>query len=102
MGYAGRIVSLEPVSASYRELAARAASDPDWEVVQLALRRQAGTQSINVTAVSVFASFLKPNEYSQDRFADGVSVLEKEEVEIRTLDSMIGSWTGAFQIRRST
>ncbi|MBP1819433.1 FkbM family methyltransferase [Mycobacterium sp. OAE908] len=36
LGYSGRIVSLEPLSGPFELLAARAAKDPDWEVLRVA------------------------------------------------------------------
>lgn len=48
LGYLGRIVSLEPLSGPFEVLAARAAKDPTWEVVQAAVGDEDEDIVINV------------------------------------------------------
>lgn len=67
-GYAGRVVSFEPLPESFALLQRVAANDPHWRAINVALGREAGTLPINVPDSSGFASFLQPNTYSQERF----------------------------------
>jgi hypothetical protein len=48
-GYAGRIVSFEPLSEPHGRLAAASSRDADWDCRQLALGRRPGTRTINVS-----------------------------------------------------
>jgi FkbM family methyltransferase len=48
-GYRGRIVSFEPLSEPYGQLAAASSKDADWDCRQLALGRRPGTTTINVS-----------------------------------------------------
>ena len=62
VGYRGRIVSVEPLSALAAGLSARAAQeDPLWEVHACALGATPGTATLNVMATDVFSSFLQPD-----------------------------------------
>lgn len=91
-GYAGEIVSFEPVSASFAALEARAADDPAWRVHRLALGREPGTATLNVARESNFTSFLEPNDFSVARFG-GSAVDHHEEVEVARLDAVFGAVT---------
>jgi FkbM family methyltransferase len=48
-GYVGRIVSFEPLSPAYAELAGRSAGDPRWEARQLALSDADGSLTLGTT-----------------------------------------------------
>jgi FkbM family methyltransferase len=48
LGYSGRIVSLEPLSGPFELLAARAAKDPDWDVLRVAAGDEDGEIRINI------------------------------------------------------
>lgn len=86
-GYGGRLVSFEPVGEAYRELAAAAAADPQWEVRQLALGDTPGSVEMNVTVSSSVSSFLSPTrEYVSD-YA-GARTARTESIEVSTLDSL--------------
>ncbi|HEX2667416.1 MAG TPA: FkbM family methyltransferase [Gammaproteobacteria bacterium] len=88
-GYKGRIVSFEPVKATFAQLKARAAGDPDWRLFNCALGAKAGEQEIHVTRSTVFASFLDPNEFSRRKYPDAMPVQHSEKVRIRTLDEVL-------------
>lgn len=47
-GYTNRIVSFEPVGSAFAQLREAAASDPDWELRQVALGETDGTVEINL------------------------------------------------------
>lgn len=68
-GYAGRIVSFEPVPPTFARLAARAAGDPGWEVREAGLSDADESASITVPGTSSdLASFTPLN-------ADGVALV---------------------------
>ena len=83
LGYAGEIVSFEPVGASYAALSARL--DPHWKAHRLALGAANGTLALNVAGESNFTSFLEP--IATDRFA-GSATERVEQVEVRRLDEV--------------
>lgn len=87
-GYKGRIVSFEPVKATYDILKKRAAGDAEWRLFNCALGAKAGEQEIHVTRSTVFASFLDPNEFSRRKYPDAMPVEHSETVRIRTLDEV--------------
>jgi len=86
-GYTGRIVSFEPVSATFAKLRKAAEDDPDWQVYNFALGREEAVQSIHVDWKSM-NSLLPPSEYGRERyrrFAKG----RTEEIDIRRLDDVM-------------
>lgn len=94
-GYAGRIISFEPVSQSFEELRARSHGDPQWMVHRMALGSEEAERSINVTNFSVFSSFLEPNDYARDEFGSASQVQRTETVKIRRLDAVWNDVVGA-------
>lgn len=87
IGYSGRIISFEPVRASFEILARKVASDSNWSCQPCALGREDETRSINVMSSSVFSSFLQANSFAVRRFNTAVGVERVEDVEVRRLDS---------------
>jgi FkbM family methyltransferase len=85
LGYAGEIVSFEPVAASFAGLASRA--DARWQVHRLALGRTAGTATLKVARAANFTSFLEPNAFSVEHFG-GSRVAHTEDVPVRRLDEV--------------
>src|SRR5262249_33665755 len=55
-GYAGWIVSAEPVGAVHEALAERAAGDRRWKTLNVAFGERDGQAEINVSKASVFSS----------------------------------------------
>lgn len=90
-GFAGRIISFEPVRQNFVELSKRMAGDADWYGHQLALGSSDGDATINVTQYSVFSSFFKPNQYSLRRFEGDSEVVSQEIVQVRTLTGLFDS-----------
>lgn len=88
LGYHGRIVSYEPVSAAFAALHERASADPRWTVVQSALGATTGTRLIAVTESSVSSSFFRPTE-EVTRIAPTTRVVAEEEVTIARLDDTL-------------
>lgn len=86
VGYAGPIVSFEPVAASFARIAERACGDDGWHVVQVALGAARGSAEIHVMAGSEFSSLHRPR-------ADGPQyrlnvVRHAETVPVRRLDEL--------------
>jgi len=93
-GYTGRIISFEPVSATYQVLAQRAAGDPQWQAVKVALGAEDGEAELNVTKSSVFSSFFAPNAYALREWGSGAEVDRVERVAIRRLDTLLPELVG--------
>jgi FkbM family methyltransferase len=89
LGYRGRIVSFEPVRASYEELARRTARDRHWRVLQLALGERDGQCAINVGRHAVFSSLLEPTTFSHGHFGAASEVTHVEEVPMRRLEDVL-------------
>jgi FkbM family methyltransferase len=87
-GYRGKIISFEPVPQSFAMLQRRAASDPLWRGVNVALGSEPGSLPINLPASSGFASFLTPNEYCEARFPHARWSCEQVDVRVETLDRL--------------
>ncbi len=90
-GYRGRIISFEPVSASYQRLQQTAAKDGNWDTYNFALGSTEQQQEIHVTAASDFASFLQPSEFSKNTFGDVVAIAKNERVHIKRLDDVFAT-----------
>jgi FkbM family methyltransferase len=56
-GYTGRIVSFEPLSATYTALSTTLHNDPTWSAHQLALGAESGQATINVASNRASSSF---------------------------------------------
>lgn len=93
LGYRGRIISFEPVSASYQRLQATAARDLHWDVYNFALGAKEEKLEINVTAASDFASFLPPSDFSRQTFGETITVEKREQVMIKRLDDIFAEVT---------
>jgi FkbM family methyltransferase len=93
-GYAGRIVSFEPASASFAALSEAAASDPDWQVRQWAIGDVAGTLELHTYADSRHNSTLAPAPGRPMQASLGV-----ETAPVKVLDDLEGEiWTEADRI----
>lgn len=57
-GFAGRIISCEPLSGAFRELSRRARKDARWTVLNTAVGREHGEITINLAANSFSSSVL--------------------------------------------
>ncbi|HSN91740.1 MAG TPA: FkbM family methyltransferase [Anaeromyxobacteraceae bacterium] len=83
-GYAGRIVSFEPLLAAHAVLAEVAARDGNWVAERLALGASPGTATIHVTANLASSSFLDATP-RLGRTAPYAAVTGTEEVPVTTL-----------------
>jgi FkbM family methyltransferase len=87
--YSGAILSFEPVSGVFDELARAAAADPDWHVLKLALGDQDAEMTIHVPTQTEFSSLLAANDYSAARFGTGTVPTKEERVIVRRLDQVL-------------
>jgi FkbM family methyltransferase len=89
VGFAGRIVSFEPVSDNFAALHRLAERDPRWTVLPIALGDADGSLDINVTAGEVFCSLLEPSADCRRVFGDSGRVTRRESVQVRRLDRLL-------------
>jgi FkbM family methyltransferase len=88
-GYAGWIVSLEPTSAAYETLAARASKDGRWKALNLAAGDKEGTVEINVSEASEFSSCHQQLPAAM-AFDSKARVIRRETVRVVRLDDLFG------------
>lgn len=98
-GYRGRIVSFEPLSAAFADLARAAASDDSWTVVNAALGPSAGRSQIHVASNSDSSSLL-PLAHEHLAAAPHIDYVTSEDVEVLRLDdatsTVLSQHTRAF------
>jgi FkbM family methyltransferase len=86
LGYAGDIISFEPVGSSFAKLTKARAADKRWSGHNIALGREDGHLELNIYEGSVFNSFLNPqgpSRFEQQR------VVGTEKVSVRRLESVL-------------
>lgn len=87
-GFAGQILSFEPVASTFLELERQTQSDSQWRVFQLALGETKEQKKINVFDASDFSSLLKPSEFGKKTF-DQLRTMREELIQIDTLDNFL-------------
>ncbi len=87
-GYDGRIISCEPLSGAYRELARRAERDAAWTTHNLAVGREPGELEINVSANSYSSSVLPMTEVHETG-APGSQYIAVEKVPVTTVAELV-------------
>ena len=92
-GYAGEIVSFEPIASVFAKLAANCARDRHWTARHLALGDRVGTGKLAVTAHTVFSS-MKPQAKRLRDWHPGTAVIGSETVDIATLDQIFPHFAG--------
>ncbi len=85
-GYAGRIVSFEPVPAIADKLRDAARDDPDWRVFECALGDTDEEAEINVRPGSM-SSLLPSSEFGKD-WHDRLREAETQKISVRRLDGL--------------
>jgi FkbM family methyltransferase len=92
-GYAGRIVSFEPVLPVFASLVKTCCrDDPAWEAHRLALAEDEGVRELNVAVSTDFSSFLEPNAESLEEFRGFTAVERRERVPVRRLDAALAEY----------
>lgn len=93
-GYAGRIVSFEPVAASWAALSQAAAKDPRWMVPpRVAIGDRDGSVRIHVSENSISSSVLPMLDRHRDAAPASVYVAD-EMVDLARLDRLAGPFLG--------
>lgn len=87
-GYAGRIISCEPLTGAYGQLAGRARRDDQWSVLRTAVGREPGTTTINVSANS-FSSSVRPMTDAHLTNAPGSEYIGTETVDVTTVAELV-------------
>jgi FkbM family methyltransferase len=94
-GYAGRIVSFEPLAEAHRLLERRAAADPAWRVApRMAIGDRDGEVEIEVSAESDMSSVLPQTDLLR-RISPSSRVVGREMVPIRRLDGVVEDYVNA-------
>ena len=86
LGYTGRIVSFEPVTANAEAL--RRKADPDWIVVQAAVGSESGRLRIKLARGDQQHSFLPPSDYGILLLAEQIETVGEEEVDVVRIDDV--------------
>jgi FkbM family methyltransferase len=93
-GYAGRIVSFEPLPEAHTELVRRAAPDPVWQVApRMAIGEREGEVEIELSAESDMSSIL-PQSALLRRISPSSAVIRRERVPIARLDRIAAAYLG--------
>ncbi len=87
-GYAGRIVSFEPVAANAARLRRR--TDPGWTVVQAAVGNESGRARIKLARGDQQHSFLPPSDYGTSLLPGQLETVGGEEVDVVRIDDVFG------------
>lgn len=94
-GYAGRIVSFEPLSAAHAELMANADLDPEWQIApRAAVGAAVGETTLNISPESDMSSLLPLTEDAAEKFAS-VRPTASEAVPLTTLAAEIPRYANA-------
>lgn len=87
-GYRSRLVSCEPLSDAYAQLARRSARDPHWLALNTAVGAEPGRLDINVAANS-FSSSLLPMTNAHSDAAPGSEYVRTESVDVTTVAELV-------------
>jgi FkbM family methyltransferase len=87
-GFAGRIISCEPLTGAFRQLSGRARRDERWTPVRTAVGSAPGTTTINVSANSFSSSVRTMTDAHLDN-APGSGYISTEEVEVTTVRDLV-------------
>jgi FkbM family methyltransferase len=89
IGFAGKIVSFEPVRDLYRQLQEKAIKDPLWLSENVAIGDQEGEQEINLTGGFGAANSFLVSTGHMEQVAPELATIGRQMVKVRTLHSVI-------------
>jgi FkbM family methyltransferase len=92
IGYAGPIISFEPVSTEFRAMQEKFRKDSKWRGHQIALGSTDESRSINIPNLTVLSSFLESITAEQN--------CRTETIEIRRLDGLLPSILADLDVSR--
>lgn len=95
-GYAGDIVSFEPLDTAYAELQKVTAGDPRWRTRQCALGREPGEATINIASNSDSSSLL-PMGSAHTEAEPSVGIVGHQTVIVERLDDIVDELAGPDQ-----
>jgi FkbM family methyltransferase len=95
-GYRGYIFSFEPVTKTFTSLEEAARGDERWKTMKVALGASRGVAQINLTSLSALNSFRRPGEL-WNRVLPTIAVIDKEDVEVHTLDDVFPELTTGIE-----
>lgn len=87
IGYAGRIVSFEPMTAAHEVLAAKANNDDLWQTHPIALGDRNGVEQLNIAGNSQSSSILDMRPRHAQAAPESAYV-DRQPIEVRRLDSL--------------
>jgi len=87
LGFAGRLISFEPIPSVYRTLQATAQDDPRWTTHPFALGTEAAKTTINVSGTTPSSSLLEMLPAHTDAL-EASAYVGTAEVEVRRLDAL--------------
>jgi FkbM family methyltransferase len=90
-GYAGKLISIEPIAEAYERLSARAARDPKWTTIRCALGESDGESTLNIAGNSASSSFLDMLPVHEEA-APGTAYVGHERVSVRRLESLLSEY----------
>jgi FkbM family methyltransferase len=97
IGYKGRIVSFEPVSASFKRLSERTKNSSGWQAYNLAVGATNDVLEMHVMKQDQFSSLLPINSFGNSQFTKEAAVTHTERVNIVPLDSMKDEITAGLE-----
>ena len=89
IGYQKQIISFEPDSQSFEQLADRSNKDSKWHALNIALGRIAGQAEFNIMAALMFNSFRRPSNKKTGNFSEGNKVVKTLQVEVARLADVL-------------
>jgi len=100
VGFAGPIISYEPVPELAEALRKLASRDPNWHIEECALDREAGPATFHIMAADVFSSLNRPAD-DQPAIFDGMNNVAREVQVMRsTLAIEAPRWREKLNFRR--
>jgi FkbM family methyltransferase len=89
VGFEGTIISFEPVKKNVEQLINLAKTDSNWIIYDFALGSEDTENEINIMKSDQMCSFLSPNSAIINELRENNTIMDKELVSIRKLDSIM-------------